>query len=337
MTSERISAILAILRNLAVLPVIRYRNDSLSKSLVRWYAISTTWWWPWRSASTPRRCQHSALSSFCAASSAASMLPHSSARLKRVRSSRTKCSATSGKPLRCRYAMIAWPIRFDSRTMRSTTSYLRRMSASLNTYSVLSIEITRFLPSRSRQYTRVPRTPVRYTGVSSVRMMPASPFGRQYLRWLSVVYTNTPVSSHTPDLMRSVSCTAHSCSSLRVAMITVSLLSSATSGTLSCDHTANLTSGVPSSASARRCCMSYSVTRSSPRSSSVPIGPANRRSVACGGAHRFTSSFFMFLITISPPLSTAKRLRPTNTADAPRPRFDSTSPPALSRGIWNSS
>jgi hypothetical protein len=40
---------------------------------------------------------------------------------------------------------------------------------------------------------------VMYTGTSSVRMMPESPLGRQYLMWFSVVYTNTPWSSHAAD------------------------------------------------------------------------------------------------------------------------------------------
>lgn len=41
------------------------------------------------------------LNGTCADCSATSMLPHSMARLKRMRSSRTKCSATSGYPFSC--------------------------------------------------------------------------------------------------------------------------------------------------------------------------------------------------------------------------------------------
>ena len=68
-------------------------------SLVRWYlAISTTWWLPCFKASAPSFCQFSFVSRARAACSATSMLPQSTARLKRVCSSATKCSATCGKP-----------------------------------------------------------------------------------------------------------------------------------------------------------------------------------------------------------------------------------------------
>lgn len=66
------------------------------------------------------------------------MLPHSRAKLKRVRSSLTKCRATSGKPFCCKYAMMDWPHKALLRIMASTWSNLRCMSANLNTYSVVS-------------------------------------------------------------------------------------------------------------------------------------------------------------------------------------------------------
>ena len=66
------------------------------------------------------------------------MLPHSMASMKRVRSSCTKCSATSGKPLACRYAMMDCPHSWLPLIMASTWSNLRCSSASLNTYSVVS-------------------------------------------------------------------------------------------------------------------------------------------------------------------------------------------------------
>ncbi len=59
--------------------------------------------------------------------------------------------------------------------------------------------IWRFLPSRSRQWMTSPATLVTYTGTSSVRMMPESPLGRQYLMWFSVVYTSTFASFHAAD------------------------------------------------------------------------------------------------------------------------------------------
>ena len=59
--------------------------------------------------------------------------------------------------------------------------------------------IWRFLPSRSRQWITSPATLVTYTGTSSVRMMPESPLGRQYLMWFSVVYTSTFDSFHAAD------------------------------------------------------------------------------------------------------------------------------------------
>lgn len=71
--------------------------------------------------------------------------------------------------------------------MVSTWSNLRWMSASLNMYSLVSIWIWRLRPSRSRQYSTLPKTLVRYTGTSSVRMIPLSPLGSAYLMWLSVV------------------------------------------------------------------------------------------------------------------------------------------------------
>mmetsp|Transcript_30277 Transcript_30277/g.77204 ORF Transcript_30277/g.77204 Transcript_30277/m.77204 type:complete len:426 (-) Transcript_30277:1985-3262(-) len=101
-TSPRISAILSILRSFSRLPVMRYRKDRRSNDLVFWYENSTIWWLPWRSASTPSLYHVSLSSSSCALCSATSMLPHCTARLKRVRSSFTKCSATSGKPFCCR-------------------------------------------------------------------------------------------------------------------------------------------------------------------------------------------------------------------------------------------
>ncbi len=71
------------------------------------------------------------------------MLPHSMARLKRVRSSRTKCSATSGKPFCCKYAMMDCPVSPAPRIMASTVSNFRCSSASLNMYSVVSTCRTR--------------------------------------------------------------------------------------------------------------------------------------------------------------------------------------------------
>ena len=59
-------------------------------SFVRWYAISTTWWFPCFKASAPSFCQFSLVSRAYAACSATSTLPHSTARLKRVCSSVTK-------------------------------------------------------------------------------------------------------------------------------------------------------------------------------------------------------------------------------------------------------
>mmetsp|Transcript_6189 Transcript_6189/g.15799 ORF Transcript_6189/g.15799 Transcript_6189/m.15799 type:complete len:252 (+) Transcript_6189:464-1219(+) len=248
----------------------RYRKDRRSKFLVFWYANSTIWWLPWRSASTPSLCHVSLSSSSCAEASATSMLPHSSARLKRVRSSLTKCSATSGKPFCCRYAMMLCPHSALPRIMASTWSYLRWIRLSLNMYSLVSIWIDRLRPSRSRQYTVLPNTLVRYTGVSSVRMMPLSPLGSAYLMWLSVVYTNTPQSSHAPLFTRMVSCTVQAWPSLRLAM-TMACLDSMATRFMSLDQITYLMNGVLSSAIAVRCCTSNSTMRSSLRHSSVPV------------------------------------------------------------------
>mmetsp|Transcript_50646 Transcript_50646/g.133752 ORF Transcript_50646/g.133752 Transcript_50646/m.133752 type:complete len:211 (-) Transcript_50646:2091-2723(-) len=98
MMSFRISAIFSIFRSFVMLPVIKYKKDKASKFLVFWYTISTICWLPWRRASSPRRVQHACSSSSCAAAMASSMWPYSSARLKRVCWSSTKCKATSGKP-----------------------------------------------------------------------------------------------------------------------------------------------------------------------------------------------------------------------------------------------
>jgi hypothetical protein len=73
-----------------------------------------------------------------AARSATSRLPHCSAREKRVASSSTKKSASSGCPARCRKAMMACPHRRAVRRMASTRSCCPRASASLNAYSVES-------------------------------------------------------------------------------------------------------------------------------------------------------------------------------------------------------
>ncbi len=62
------SPILVIFLSFSRFPVMRYRNDSLSKFLVLWYAISTTWWFPWRRAASPRRSQQSLSSNARAAS-----------------------------------------------------------------------------------------------------------------------------------------------------------------------------------------------------------------------------------------------------------------------------
>mmetsp|Transcript_11302 Transcript_11302/g.47210 ORF Transcript_11302/g.47210 Transcript_11302/m.47210 type:complete len:257 (-) Transcript_11302:1181-1951(-) len=238
--------------------------------------------------------------------------------------------------------MIAWPQSGAVRIMCSTRSYWRFTSASLKMYSVGSICNVRFLPSRSRQHTASPDTRVRYTGFSSVRMMPLSPLGRQYLTWFSVVYTKTPHSSHAPDLTRMVSCTVHRCSSLRLAMMTVCLDSSATCD-MSAFHTTYLTKGVASSAVTVRCCTSNSATRSSERSNSEPV-PAKKIASSEGtcGVHFLVTSFLRFLMRISlcALSSTAKRLRAMNTAPWPWPRSDtlgSARPPLPSRGMTTSS
>mmetsp|Transcript_12664 Transcript_12664/g.39316 ORF Transcript_12664/g.39316 Transcript_12664/m.39316 type:complete len:222 (+) Transcript_12664:2189-2854(+) len=174
--------------------------------------------------------------------------------------------------------------------------------------------------------------------------MPESPLGRQYLTWLSVVYTKTPHSSHAPLLTRMVSCTVHKCSSLRLAMITVCLLSSATC-VMSAFHTTYLTKGVLSSAVTTRCCTSKRATRSSERSSSEPV-PAKKMASSEGtaGVHFLVTSLRRFLIRISECAlsSTAKRFRAMKTAHCPWPRRESEgSPPPRapppSRGMMSSS
>ena len=52
-------------RYLGIIPVIRQRKESLSKFLVRWQHISTTWWLPWSRAASPSFSQHSLSSRLC--------------------------------------------------------------------------------------------------------------------------------------------------------------------------------------------------------------------------------------------------------------------------------
>src|SRR4051794_3088979 len=90
-------------------------------------------------------------------------------------------------------------------------------------------------------------------------MMPESPLGRQYLMWLSVVYTSTPLSSQAALLTRMVSCTVCAFCRRLSAMMMACLLSSATA-LMSLFHTTYLTKGVDSSAAEVRCCTSNRVT-----------------------------------------------------------------------------
>ena len=153
-----------------------------------------TSWLPCFRACCARRSQHLGRSMLCVVSNATSRLPHSIARSRRVLFSWTKCTAiyryrdknaclqptnipgryTSGKPFCCKYAMIFCPRRLDVRTMYSISSWLLRRSASLKQYSVGSIVIVRGRADRSRQWTVLPLTRVRYTGLSNVQITPWS-------------------------------------------------------------------------------------------------------------------------------------------------------------------
>jgi hypothetical protein len=105
--------------------------------------------------------------------------------------------------------------------------------------------IIRVLPSLSRQWTFLPLTLVKYTGWSSVRIIPLSlnwkiivnifvhnynkivihiyyyshPCGRAYFIWLRVEYTNIPASSHAPLLILMVSWIKQLCSNVLLAMV----------------------------------------------------------------------------------------------------------------------
>lgn len=114
------------------------------------------------------------------------MLPHSTARLKRICSSDTKCRATCGNPFLCKYAMIACPLSLDCLMIRTTRSNSLLCRQSLNMHSVVStisfrtcthqhsklgrvlarhaVRCIHTLPSRSKQCTVPLAHAVIYTG-----------------------------------------------------------------------------------------------------------------------------------------------------------------------------
>mmetsp|Transcript_14034 Transcript_14034/g.25341 ORF Transcript_14034/g.25341 Transcript_14034/m.25341 type:complete len:271 (+) Transcript_14034:1403-2215(+) len=189
------AAMLSIFLRLVVLPVMVYRNERRSKLDVFMYASSTMWHTPCRSASTPSFSQHalpllgSIFSSFSALSFAVAMLPHCRASWNLIFSSLTKCSATSGKPFFCRYAMIDLPTSLPLRMILTTVLYLHLVTATLYTYSVGSILATPAFFSRSKKCSSVDEGEIwqTYTGSSTVRMMPLSPLGSRYLMWVAVL------------------------------------------------------------------------------------------------------------------------------------------------------
>mmetsp|Transcript_9114 Transcript_9114/g.17848 ORF Transcript_9114/g.17848 Transcript_9114/m.17848 type:complete len:291 (+) Transcript_9114:194-1066(+) len=147
------------------------------------------------------------------------MLPHWRASWNLIFSSLTKCRATSGKPFFCRYAIMDFPTSLPERMMRTTVLYLRLVTATLYMYSVGSILAAPHFFSRLRKWSSVELGEIwqMYTGSSTVRMMPLSPFGKRYLMWVAVLYTNVS-SSQAPLLMREFSNVKQHSSRLDLAM-----------------------------------------------------------------------------------------------------------------------